>query len=150
MDMQIFIHQASMDDLNSVSEMALMLWPEGNTISSLKEEISIIMADEKSVIFLARKNNVNVGFAHCQVRHDYVEGTNTSPVGYLEGFFVQEKHRSYGIGTKLIHACEEWLREKEILEIASDTEIINSASIRFHLHNGFSEVNRIVCFSKRI
>ncbi len=27
---------------------------------------------------------VHVGFTQCQLRYDYVEGTKTSPVGYLE------------------------------------------------------------------
>ena len=30
------------------------------------------------------------GFAQCQLRRDYVEGTKTSPVGYPEGIFVAE------------------------------------------------------------
>lgn len=79
-----------------------------------------------------------------------MEGNVTTPVGYLEGIFVKDEHMSFGIGTKLKRTCEDWYREKYITETASDAEIFYSASIQFHLNQVFSEVNRIVCFSKRI
>ena len=150
MNNQTLIHQATLNDLNAICEIALLLWLEDNSMLLIRQEISQILADNKAVIFIASKNGDDVGFAHYQIRYDYVEGTVTTPVGYLEGIFVKEEHRLFGVGTKLIRASEEWLRTKNITEIASDTEIFNSASKQFHIKQGFSDVNRIVCFSKRI
>lgn len=48
------------------------------------------------------------GFAQCQLRHDYVEGTDSSPVGYLEGIFVKQEHRKQGYAKELLAKCEEW------------------------------------------
>ena len=36
------------------------------------------------------KNDIPIGFAQCQLRYDYVEGTKTTPVGYLEGIFIKD------------------------------------------------------------
>ena len=86
----------------------------------------------------------------CQLRHDYVEGTHSSPVGYLEGIFVKEDYRKRGIAKKLLQACEQWSKEKGCTEFASDCEITNEQSLKFHLKADFSEANRIICFTKKL
>jgi len=144
------ISKATMSDVMTLSEMGLMLWPEDSSIQSLFQEFSQIIADKNAIIFIAKKNNIAAGFAHCQIRNDYVEGTETTPVGYLEGIYINGEHRLLGLATRLLKSCEEWLREKNIVEFASDCELTNSESIQFHLNQGFSEVNRIVCFTKRL
>ena len=91
-----------------------------------------------------------MGFAQCQLRRDYVEGTETSPVGYLEGIYVVEECRKKGIAGALLDACESWAREKGCAEFASDCELENAQSLRFHLSMGFEEANRIICFTKKL
>ena len=91
-----------------------------------------------------------VGAALCALRHDYVEGCATSPVGYLEGVAVREAFRERGIARSLVSECEQWAREKGCTEFASDCELTNAASLRFHLSVGFSEENRIICFKKML
>ena len=100
--------------------------------------------------FLAYSEETAVGFAQCQLRHDYVEGTETSPVGYLEGIFVAPGHRKQGVAGKLLEACQRWAKEKGCREFASDCELDNLESLKFHLNVGFEEANRIICFTKRI
>ena len=85
-----------------------------------------------------------------QVRHDYVEGTKTSPVGYLEGIFVKEGFRCKGYAKALLSACEEWARANGCREFASDCEIVNESSFLFHKATGFTEANRIICFTKQL
>ena len=91
-----------------------------------------------------------MGFAQCQLRQDYVEGTESSPVGYLEGVFVEESHRNSGYARSLLAACEQWAREQGCSEFASDCELTNTQSLAFHLHCGFREANRIICFTKKL
>lgn len=92
----------------------------------------------------------SVGFAQCGLRHDYVEGTTGSPVGYLEGIFVEEPYRKQGCAKQLLDCCEQWAKEKSCTEFASDCELDNEISRQFHLGAGFREANRIVCFVKKI
>ena len=91
-----------------------------------------------------------VGFAQCQLRHDYVEGTKTSPVGYLEGILVEEEYRNKGYAKELLVACEQWAKSKGCSEFASDCELENEESLGFHMAMQFEEANRVICFRKSI
>lgn len=46
--------------------------------------------------------------------------------------------------------AEMWALEKGFAELASDTEITNKNSIEIHKHLGFKEIERVVCFIKKI
>ncbi|MCM1544205.1 MAG: GNAT family N-acetyltransferase, partial [Ruminococcus sp.] len=72
------------------------------------------------------------------------------PVGYLEGVFIQKEFRHKGFAKELLLECEKWAKEKGCTEFASDCELSNEDSLVFHLHAGFEEVNRIICFRKSI
>ena len=91
-----------------------------------------------------------VVFAQCQLRHDYVEGTETSPVGYLEGILVEEAYRHKGYAKELLRECEQWAKSKGCTEFASDCELENEESLRFHMAMQFEEANRVICFRKDI
>ena len=77
-------------------------------------------------------------------------GTDSSPVGYLEGIFVKEEHRKNGYAKELLCACEKWAKEMGCDEFASDCELNNVDSFEFHMAMKFDEVNRIICFKKKI
>ena len=138
-----------MVNLDSITEMALLLWPD-NTSGGLTEEFREILAAGKTAIFLASEDNLDIGFAQCSLRSDYVEGTDHSPVGYLEGVFIRKGYRRQGIARQLIHACEEWASAQGCTQLASDCELDNTDSLAFHLQAGFIEANRIICFVKEI
>jgi aminoglycoside 6'-N-acetyltransferase I len=46
--------------------------------------------------------------------------------------------------------AEKWALSLGYNELASDTEIENEQSISIHSHLGFKEIERIVCFLKRL
>lgn len=143
------IKKAEIEDLQYLVSLALELWP-GHTTDDLTAKFSEILAKEDAAFFLAYEGGAPIGFAQCQLRHDYVEGTKTSPVGYLEGIFVSEPYRKQGIAKWLLAACESWAKEKGCAEFASDCELTNNESLRFHLSMEFEEANRIICFTKKL
>lgn len=143
------IQRATEQDAAVLAGLALMLW-DGHDAAELREEFTELLRSEEAACFLAYEAGVPVGFAQCQLRHDYVEGTKTSPVGYLEGIFVQPEFRHRGLAKQLLGACESWAKEKGCTEFASDCELGNDASLDFHLSMGFAEANRIVCFTKKL
>ena len=104
----------------------------------------------EAAFFLAYAGETLIGFAQCQLRHDYVEGTESSPVGYLEGIYVAEEYRKQGVARELLSACESWAKAKGCTEFASDCELDNTQSLRFHLNVGYEEANRIICFTKKL
>lgn len=142
------IRRASEENLTVLAKLALELWPE-HEAGELEAEFAEIL-EKESAIFLAYEDGGAVGFAQCQLRRDYVEGTETSPVGYLEGIFVREGHRGQGIAKALLAACEDWARVQGCREFASDCELDNAGSLAFHLRMGFAEANRIICFTKEL
>jgi len=79
-----------------------------------------------------------------------VEGTDSSPVGYLEGIFVEEEFRKKGYAKELLASCERWAKEMGCTEFASDCELENTGSLAFHLRMGFMEANRVICFTKKL
>ena len=49
-----------------------------------------------------------------------------------------------------MQACEDWAKENGCQEFASDCELENVDSLAMHLKLGFSEENRIICFTKKL
>ena len=116
----------------------------------MAREYQDLLTEKEAAIFLYRAEGYAAGFAQCQLRHDYVEGTETSPVGYLEGIYVRKADRGKGIARSLLSACEDWAREQGCTEFASDCELTNTESQGFHQAVGFEEANRIVAYIRKI
>ena len=145
----ITIRKAAFSDATAVAALALQLWPD-HEVRELQREFESLLTDEGAAVFLACVDETPVGFAQCQLRHDYVEGTSSSPVGYLEGIFVAPAYQKRGIARILLSSCESWAKEQGCTEFASDCELDNHDSLRFHLSVGFEEANRIICFTKTL
>lgn len=143
------IRKAETKDLPVLSELACKLWPDHGA-AEMHSEMATIMEKPDAAFFLAHVGTAAVGFAQCQLRHDYVEGTDSSPVGYLEGIYVAEGYRMQGVAGALLAACEGWAKARGCTEFASDCELGNTQSLEFHLNVGFEEVNRIICFTKKL
>ena len=143
------IRKATNGDRGVLAEMAVQMW-DSHTVAELETEFSETLNDEQSAFFIKYFNEIPVGFAQCGLRTDYVEGTESSPVGYLEGIFVKDEYRKNGYAKELLCACEMWAKEIGCSEFASDCELDNIASLKFHMAMGFDEANRIICFKKKL
>ncbi|MBR6703810.1 MAG: GNAT family N-acetyltransferase [Lachnospiraceae bacterium] len=141
--------KAAEKDAEALAGLVKIVWPE-HTEEALTEIILEYMNSEESAVFAEKRDGRFIGAALCSLRHDYVEGCETSPVGYLEGVSVKETYRNQGIARRLVEECEQWAREKGCREFASDCELSNTASLNFHLQIGFQEQNRIICFKKEL
>lgn len=71
--------------------MATKIWGNDKT-SELTEEFMKIAKDENSTCFIKFIDEKALAFANVALRHDYDEGTETSPLGYLEGIYVKENY----------------------------------------------------------
>ena len=145
----MMVRKATKNDVRIIAGLAVLLWDHPSA-DELADEFSEILSQEDAQVFLKYAADTPVGFAKCQLRHDYVEGTETTPVGYLEGIFVMEGHRRRGYAKELLNACEGWARNKGCKEFASDCEIDNVDSFRFHIAAGLTEANRIIRFTKKL
>ena len=147
--MSLEICKAEAKDALEVAKLAIKMW-EDNVLEELAAELGEIISSSEAAVFLGTVDGQAIGFAQCQLRHDYVEGTETSPVGYLEGIFIEEAYRRKGFAKQLLAACENWAKEQGCMEFASDCELTNTESLKFHLGLGFEEANRVICFTKSL
>lgn len=143
------IRKATLNDTRVLAELAIQMW-SNHTVSKLDEDFVEIVNNNDAVCFFKYVDDVPVGFAQCQLRHDYVEGTHSSPVGYLEGIFVVPEYQHKGCAKELLNECELWAKEKGCSEFASDCELNNINSFNFHMAMGFEEANRVICFRKEL
>ena len=146
---QIRIQKAAPSDLPALAALGQKLWPS-HSREELAGEFAETMKKTDAAFFLACREGQAMGFAQCGLRHDYVEGTESSPVGYLEGIFVEEGCRRQGVAAQLLTACQDWARQQKCREFASDCELRNLESLRLHLRHGFAEAGRIICFVKSL
>lgn len=101
-------------------------------------------------VFIADRGDGSLaGFVEIGSRN-YAEGCETTPVAFLEGWYVDPDARRAGLGSRLVRAAEAWALTHGYSEMASDTELDNEVSLQAHLDLGYEEVERQICFRKRL
>jgi len=123
--------------------MRTALWP-GQTAADMAGWLA---RTDAATLIAERTANQACGFAEVGAR-PFADGCDTQPVAYLEGWYVDADARRRGIGAALLRGVEAWARGRGYRELASDTELSNSASQQAHVELGFTEVNRAVRYRK--
>ncbi len=105
---------------------------------------------DAAVLVLARPGGDRLaGFVEAGTR-SVVDGCLTSPVGYIEAWYVDPDVRQSGYGKALLHAAEDWAREQGYQEMGSDALLDNHVSHRAHEGGGYIEVGRVVTYRKNL
>ncbi|MDD7339597.1 MAG: GNAT family N-acetyltransferase [Eubacteriales bacterium] len=143
------IREMTISDAPALAAMAIKIW-DSDDKDELEQEFIDMTHDKESTCFIKFIDAKAIGFANASLRHDYVEGCETSPVAYLEAIYEDKEYRLLGYAKDLVNRCEEWGREQVTKEFASDCILTNNDSYKFHTAIGFKEVNRIICFKKDI
>ena len=121
------------------------LWPMSKPTCA--REAREVLARRSWAVFVAIEGDATLGFCEVSLK-EYANGASSSPVGFLEGWFVGALHRRRGVGRALVRAAEAWARERGCKELCSDTEVERAWSIAAHRRLGFREAERVVCFVK--
>lgn len=127
------------------------LWPGHDDDVHLAEMAALCAAPERYGQFIAYATpGTPHGLVEAALRHDYVNGTRTSPVAFLEGLYVAPLSRRRGVARALVAAAEDWARACGCTEFASDASIDNRPSHAMHRALGFEESERVVYFRKAL
>lgn len=147
--MKIFIRRIEHGDFDEWLRMRMALWP---TLSAEghRAEMDESLADPTCATFVAIRSDGRLGGFLEASQRNYAEGCTTSPVGYIEGWYVYPDLRNRGIGGQLVRAAESWARVNGLREIASDCDLDNQASLSAHLALDFEEVERLIHFRKSL
>ena len=121
--------------------MRTALWP-GQTLDDMAEWLE---REDAAVLVAARGDRGLSGFAEVGQR-SHADACLTSPVAYLEGWYVDPDMRRRGIGAALIAAVRAWSLARGYRELASDAELANVPAHRSHEGVGFTEVGRAVVY----
>ena len=136
------------DDFSEWLRLRKLLWDESSDAEHKAEMSDIFEHTESQLVLVAETDNERlVGFLEASIR-PFVEDCETDNVGYLEGWFVEENYRKQGIGGTLVEAAEDWAREKDCEEMASDAEVGNELSLTAHQKLGYEETSRLVHLRK--
>ncbi|MDH5834694.1 GNAT family N-acetyltransferase [Luteimonas kalidii] len=127
------------------------LWPDEagvNGDDDLHEALS--PGIDTCVLLAVAPHDGTIGFAEARRRREYVNGATTSPVGFLEAWYVVPQWRGRGVGRMLVAGVEAWARGRGCSELASDALLRNMPAHAAHLGCGFVETGRVVYFLKRL
>ena len=129
-------------------ELRDALWPQSRDVH-LAEMAAIAAEPERLAAFVAYTDTGEaLGFAEAAIRADYVNGAQSSPVGFLEGLYVVPHARPKGGARALVVEVGRWARDCGCSELASDAALANTASHAVHRALGFEETERVVFFRK--
>ena len=127
------------------------LFPHRSTEYLLAEMKTFCADPNRFAQFLSLSEGTTaVGLIEVSLRTDYVNGTSSSPVAYLESIFTVPSARRQGVARALVAEAETWARRQGCREFASDALLHNVASHAMHGALGFQESQRVVFFRKAL
>ena len=146
--MEITIRRITEEDKAEWLRMRKGVWPEAPD-DYLDYDMDDVLSSDNHAVLFALIEGTPRGMIEVHLRES-AEGCFSSPVGYIEAWFVDENLRGTGVAGALTQAAEDWAREKGCTDMASDTWLDNEASIRAHAKMGYYEAERLVHFVKQL
>ena len=131
-------------------ELRRALWPHASADEHRAEMARFLDERQRHAQFVARAGAEAVGLAEASLRSDYVNGTSSSPVAFLEGLYVLPAARRRGVARRLVAEVAAWSRAAGCTELASDALLANEAGHALHRALGFEETERVVFFRRAL
>lgn len=144
------IRKAEEKDIKALAKLASAPEVWSDDPEKLEKDFEELLRSKKDLVAVSEENGEVIAFANVRIRSDYVAGADSLPAAYLEGICVKEGYRGRGEAKNLLAYCENWAREQGCGDFASDCLIDNEVSRAFHLAMGFREVERVICFAKKL
>lgn len=129
--------------------LRLALWPEEEPAAA-RAAMSEELARGFHVRLAVNDDGSAAGFIEASIRSDYVNGTSSTPVAFLEGLYVTPGFRRQGIARALVQSVIDWARGVGCTELASDSLLDNDAGHAAHRALGFEETERVVYFRRKL
>ena len=142
-----FAHPNSPNDAGWL-QLRAELWPHASTSEHVADLERWLQTGHFACVAYA--GQTPVGLAEASSRSDYVNGTSTSPVAFLEGLYVVPTYRRRGVATSLVTEVRRWARSRGLTELASDSPLDNTVSHAVHRALGFAETERVVYFNSQV
>ena len=126
------------------------LWPRTPLEVQRREMADILSDEEFNAVFVSRDRAGHLtGFLEASLRLR-AGGCRTSPIGYVEGWYVVPQERRKGVGGALLARAEAWAAARGCREMASDADMENEAGRAAHRLLGYEETSRLAHFRKAL
>jgi aminoglycoside 6'-N-acetyltransferase I len=146
----MIVRRAMQNDQTEWLRMRTALWPDGSPHDHLREMRDQLNDPARYAVFVAQRDGGDLGgFLEASLRA-YADGCDSSPVGYIEGWYVDADLRQQGVGGELVRAAEQWALAQGCTEMASDCDLGNLTSFRAHLALGYQEAERLIHFRRSL
>ena len=144
------VRKAEIGDRTGLIRLRKALWPDVSTDLHGREIDAMFDQKERFTIFVASQNNGKpAGFIECSLREVPADGCEFILVGYIEGWYVEQRYREHGIGRALMEHAESWARGHGAREMHSDADPENTGSLKAHAALGYEEYDRAALLKKR-
>ncbi len=142
------IRIATSSDCLPLANLRARLWPESSSEEHARELTAILDGTAQRVLrlisFVAEESEgALVGFLEAGLR-SCADGCDVSrPVGYVEGWFVEQHRRGQGIGRQLLRAAEAWARAQGCRKHRKRTLTTRARIVRLHRHSSHCPLSKI-------
>jgi aminoglycoside 6'-N-acetyltransferase I len=125
------------------------LWPGARPDHDRETRAYFETPSGTPIVFVADIDGRIVGVLELDYRK-YAPGCASSPVPFIEGWYVEPSYRVRGVGRALVTAAEAYARAEGFAEMASDVDVTNAGGVAAHGAIGYEEVERVVCFRRSL
>lgn len=129
--------------------LRLALWPDTAEAGHVSGMADAIARGHYVRLALATDGSA-LGFVEASKRADYVNGTSSSPVAFVEGLYVVPSVRRHGVARTLVESVVQWALEEGCSELAADALLDNVTAHTVHRSLGFEETERVVYFRRAL
>jgi aminoglycoside 6'-N-acetyltransferase I len=123
------------------------LWPGASEAEQLSGMADAI-ARSHYVRIAVTVDGSALGLVEAAKRVNYVNGTSSSPVAFIEGLYVVPEARRRGVARALVEAVAKWASQEGCTELAFDALLDNRTAHAVHRALGFEETERVVYFRR--
>jgi aminoglycoside 6'-N-acetyltransferase I len=125
------VRLATKADAEAWLAMRAALWPDAN-VDALRLEVGryFVAHGEPPLphcVFVAERDGAIVGMLELSLR-PHADGCDSSPVPFIEAWYVAPEARRSGVGGALVQAAEQWALDNGHTELASDALLENTES----------------------
>jgi GNAT superfamily N-acetyltransferase len=138
------IRRAVPADAPRLAELAVQLGYDVDP-GDLPERVSAILADPRADLLVAADAaDEAIGWLHVELKPSLL-----SPIAaQVRGLVVDERHRSAGVGARLLDAAERWAEQRDCREMLVATRVTRERAHGFYRRQGYALLKTSHMFSK--
>jgi GNAT superfamily N-acetyltransferase len=137
------VRRACFEDAERIGDLMRQLGYDAPTGEIARR---IDRSDGGRAVFVAEADSRTLGWAAVCVEEGFVEGRQA----WIEGFVVDEKARSGGIGARLLDAAEAWARNRGCGTMRVQSNVVRERAHGFYERHGYAKIKAQFAFRKAL